>query len=75
MIFWFVFGNGHFHKVVSTLTNVVKLHVEKGNFVSTLSDVAHINVETRNVDSTLLDVVNSNFEINNVVSKTNTNIY
>ena len=68
MIFFVLFGNGHFHNVVSTLTNVVKLDVEKDNVVSTLSDVVHINVEIRNVDSTLFDVVNSNVEIHNVVS-------
>ena len=52
-----LFGNGHFHNVVSTLTNIVKLDVEKDNVVSTLSNVVHINVEIRNVDSTLFDVV------------------
>ena len=50
-----LFGNGHFHNVVSTLTNVVKLDVENGNILSTLSDVDHINVERYNVDLTLFD--------------------
>ena len=61
--FFILFGNGHFHNVVSTLTNVAKLDVKKENNVSTLSNVAHINV-----DSTLVNVVNSNLEIHNVVS-------
>ena len=43
MIFAVVFGNGHFHNVVLTFINVMKLDVEK-DFVSTLSDVVHINV-------------------------------
>ena len=64
MIFFVPFRNGH----VSTLTNVVKLDVEKDKVVSTLSNVAHINVEIHNVDSMLFDVVNSNVEIRNVVS-------
>ena len=68
MIFFVPFRNGHFRNVVSTLTNVVKLDVEKENVVLTLSSVAHINVEIHNVDSTLFDVVNSNVEIHNVVS-------
>ena len=62
------FENGRFHNVVLTLTNVVKLDVEKDNVVSTLSNVVHINVEIHIVDSTLFDVVNSNLEIYNVVS-------
>ena len=69
MVFCFCsFWNGHFHNVVLTLTNVVKLDVEKDNVVSTLSTVAHINVEIRNVDLTLFEAVNSNIEIDNVVS-------
>ena len=59
--------NDHFQNVVFTLTNVVKLDVEKDNVVSTLSNVAHINVEIHNVDLMLFDVVNSNIEIHNVV--------
>ena len=64
----FLFRNDHFHNVISTLTNVVKLYVEKDNVVSTLSDIAHIKVQIHNVASTLFDVVNSNVEIHNVVS-------
>ena len=63
----FFFGNGHFHNVVSTLTNVVKLNLEKDNVVSMLSKLVHINVEIHNVDSMLFNV-NSNVEIQNVVS-------
>ena len=63
-----LFRNYHFHSVVSTLTNVVKLYVVKDNVVSTLSNIAHISVEIHNVDSTLFDVVNANVEIHNVVS-------
>ena len=62
------FWNGHFHKVVSTLTNVVKLYVEKDNVVLTLSTVAHINVEIRSADLTLFEAENSNVETDNVVS-------
>ena len=68
MIFFVLFGNGHFHNAVSTLTNVVKLDFEKDNVASTLSNVVHMNVEMCNVDSTLFDVVNSNVDIDNVVS-------
>ena len=64
--FFVLFRSGHFHSVVSTFTNVVKLDV-KNNVVSMLSNVAHVNVEILNVDSTLLDIVNFNFEIHNVV--------
>ena len=64
--FFVHFGNGYFHNVVSTLTNVVKLDVEKDITVLTLSNVVHINVEIRNDNSTLFDVVNYNFEIYNV---------
>ena len=67
-IFFVLFRSGHFHNVVSTLTNVVKLDVEIDNVLSMLSNVVHVNVEIHNVDSTLLDVVNFNVEIHNVVS-------
>ena len=60
------FRSGHFHNVVSTFTNVVKLDVENDNVVSTLSNVVHVNVEIRNVDSTLFDIVHFNVEIHNV---------
>ena len=63
----FLFRNDHFHNVVSTLTNALKLYVKK-DVVSTLSNIAHINVEIHNVDSTLFDAVNSNVERHNVVS-------
>ena len=63
MIFFVFFRNGHFHNFVSTLTNVVKLDVEKDNVISTFSNVVHINVEIHSVDQTLFDVVNSNVEI------------
>ena len=66
--FSFPFRNGHFHNVVSSLNNVVKLEVEKDNVVSMLFNVAHINGEIRNVDSTLFGIVNSNVEIHNVTS-------
>ena len=62
------FRSGHFHNVVSTFTNVVKLDVENGNIVSTSFNIVHVNVEIRNVDSTLLDVANFNVEIHKVVS-------
>ena len=39
MICFVIFRNDHFHNVVSTFTNVVKLEVENDNVVSTLSDV------------------------------------
>ena len=68
IIFFVLFKSGHFHNVVSTFTNVVKLDVENDNVVSTLSNVVHVNVEIHSVDSTLLDVVNFNVEIHNVVS-------
>ena len=54
MIFFVLSGNGHFHNVVSALTDIVKLDVEKDNVVSTLPNVVHINFEIRNVDSTAL---------------------
>ena len=66
--FFVLFKSGHFHNVVSTFTNVVKLDVENDNVVSTLSNVVHVNVEIHNVDSTLFDVVHFNVEIHNVVS-------
>ena len=50
MIFYlFLFGNGHFHNDVSTLTNVVKLDVENDNVILTLSDFVHIDDEIHNV--------------------------
>ena len=63
MICFVIFRNGHFHNVVSTFTNVVKLDVENGNVVSTFSSVVHTKVEMHIVDSTFLDVVNSNVEM------------
>ena len=42
-----LFRNGHFHNVVSTFFNVVKLNVENDNVVSTLSNVVHINIKIR----------------------------
>ena len=64
--FFVLFTGGHFHYVVSTFTNVVKLDVEHDNVVSTLSNAVHVNVEIYNVDSTLLDVVHFDVEIHNV---------
>ena len=68
--FFFVpFRNGHFfYNIVSTLTNVVKLDVEKDNLFSTLPNVAHNKVETYHVYLTLFDAVYSKVEIHNVVS-------
>ena len=63
MICLVLFGNGHFHNVVSTFTNVVHISVEH-----VLSNFVHINVEIHNIDSTLFGVVISNIEIHNVVS-------
>ena len=37
MIFVVLFGNGHFHNVVSTFIDVVKFNIE------TLSNIVHIN--------------------------------
>ena len=68
MICFVIFRNGHFHNVVSTFINVVKMDIENDNVASTLSNVVHINVRMHNVDSTLFDIVNSNFETHNVVS-------
>ena len=51
--FFVLFRRGHFHNVVSTFTNIVKLDVENNNVVSTLSNVVYVNVEIHNVDSTL----------------------
>ena len=68
MVFFVLFGNGHFHNIVLNFINVVKLDVENGNVVSTLSNVVHINGEIHNIDLTLLDVLNSNVKIRTVVS-------
>ena len=62
------YGNVHFHNVVLTLLNVVKLDVENNNVVSTLPNVVHNNVPVDTIDATLLDVVNPNVEIGNVAS-------
>ena len=67
--FFVPFRSDHFHNVVSTFRNVIKLDVENDNVVSMLSDVVHVNVEIHNVDWTLLDVLNFNVEIHNVVSR------
>ena len=52
--FFVIFRRGHFHNVVSTFSNVVKLDVENDNVVSTLSNVVHVNVEIHNVVSMLI---------------------
>ena len=53
--FFFVsFRNSRFHNVVSTLTNVFKLDVEKDNVFWTFFNVAHINIEIHKVVSTLI---------------------
>ena len=44
MIFVVLFGNGHFHNVVSTFIDVVKLNIE------TLSNIVHINVYLFHID-------------------------
>ena len=48
-----LFENCHFHNVVSTLINVVKLDVENNIIISTLSNVVNIIFEIDNMDSTL----------------------
>ena len=65
---FFFFGNKHFHDVVSTLINILKLDVDKDNVFSTLPKVVCISVEIHNVDSTLYVLVNPNVEIHHVVS-------
>ena len=50
MIFFVLFGNGHFYNIVSTLSNIVKLAIEKDNVVSMLSNVVHNNIEIQNLD-------------------------
>ena len=62
MICFVLLRKGHFHNVVSTFTNVVRISMENNN-------VVYINIEIRNIDSTLFDVLNSNVEIHNVVSR------
>ena len=64
----FFFWNGHICRVVSTLSNVVKINVENKNVVLTLSNVVQFNVQIHNVVSTLLTVVNFNVDAHNVVS-------
>ena len=54
MIFFFIFGNGHFHNVLSTLSNVVHINIEIRNVDSALFDVVNSNVEIHNVVSTLV---------------------
>ena len=61
MICFVLLRKGHFHNVVSTFTNVVRIRVENDN-------VVYINVEIHNIDSMLFDVLNSNVKIHNVVS-------
>ena len=58
--FLLLFRSGHFHNVVLTFTDVVKLDVENNGVVLMLSNVVYVNVEIDNVDSTLLDIVNFN---------------
>ena len=65
---FFLFGNKHFHDVVSTLINILKLDVDKDNVFSTLPKVVCISVEIHNFDSTLYVLVNPNVEIHHVVS-------
>ena len=62
------FSNGHICNVVSTLRNVVKIHVENDKVLSTLSNVVQSNVEKHNVVSTFLKAVNFNVDVHNVVS-------
>ena len=52
--FFVLFRSGHFHNVVSTLSNVVHVNVEIHNVDSTLLDVVNFNVEIHNVVSTLI---------------------
>ena len=52
--FFVLFRRGHFHNVVSTFINIVKLDVENNNVFSTLLDVVHVNVEIHNVVSMLI---------------------
>ena len=65
MIYFVLFRNGHFHSVISTLTDVVKLDVEKDNVVSTWPNFRRINVEIHNVDSMLSNVANPSTEMHN----------
>ena len=65
MIYFVLIRNGHFPSVVSTLTDLVKLDVEKDNVVSTLPNFSRINVEIHNVDSMLSNVANSSIEMHN----------
>ena len=51
IIFFLLFRSGHFHNVLSTFTNVVKLDVEND---STLLDAVNFNDEIHNVVSTLI---------------------
>ena len=53
-IVFVLFRSGHFHNVVSTFTNVVKLDVENDNVLSMLSNVVHVNIEIHNVVSMLI---------------------
>ena len=65
MIYFVLIRNGHFPSVVSTLTDLVKLDVEKDNVDSTLPNFSRINVEIHNVDSMLSNVANSSIEMHN----------
>ena len=51
IIFFLLFRSGHFHNVLSTFTNVVRLDVEND---STLLDAVNFNDEIHNVVSTLI---------------------
>ena len=51
IIFFLLFRRGHFHNVLSTFTNVVRLDVEND---STLLDAVNFNDEIHNVVSTLI---------------------
>ena len=62
------FSNGHIRNVVSTLRNVVKIHVENDKVLSTLSNVVQSNIEKHSVVSTFLKAVNFNVDVHNVVS-------